>query len=102
VDRSIVLSSLHRLVAVIHRFVWRPLVQQQNAIIQTKESGQNHVQRRMQRRHTVQVVSRRALLEDTVQGMSRRVLLEDLPRRALLEDSKKRPMSQSLYIDKFH
>jgi hypothetical protein len=81
------------LVAAIRRFVWEPLVQQQNANVQTKGSGQNQVQRRMRRRHTVQVVSRRALLEDTVQLMSRRVVLEE---------SKKRTMSQSRYIGKFH
>jgi hypothetical protein len=52
------------MVAATQRFVWRPLVQRQNANLHT-ESGQTEIQRRMSRRHTVQIMSHRTLLEDS-------------------------------------
>lgn len=53
------------MVAVIQRFLWRPLLQQQNANLYMKESGKTEIQRRLSRRYTAKPMSYRTLLEDS-------------------------------------
>ena len=51
------------LVDATQRFVWKPLVQQQNANLHMKESGKTEIQRRMSRRYTEKFMSYRTLQE---------------------------------------